>query len=368
MHRALALIGYPAHLANSLLAPALARLRLPAIAGAVILGLVFVALAVTMAVANLAAYEARPEPQAADIGEIVDGEIASGLWVEFDARLLAGPQRADVELSQGRYEEGTVERIYYLVSDPEEPDQAVIIRTPMRSPAIEAGSTVRLDGTITQDRFNLQALLDEWDLAAVAPDAQFSDQQLIALDFETPFVEPSWVGTGLVGAIAALLILGSLIPDPVFVPTHGAEPSRGSMPVHLAIHGSLPTPHGSTRATGSAARLEWLAVEEVARARWRYWGAALGEVRRNVEDAVRAAGPIGERLVVHGSAGSVLWPIDETPGLALERGTAYRGLRASPAIRFAGDDGVASGVMTFADAQARDRAFAELRHGRSALA
>lgn len=369
MHRALATIGLPAHAINRLLEPALKRIGLGALPGALLVALALAALASVSVFANLRAYEARPEPLAAEIGQIVESDIASGLWVEFDARLLAGPQRAIVQLSEGfGFDAGTVERVYYLVGDPERPDQAVVIRTGEPSPAIEQGDPVRLDGTITEDPFNMGRLLEEWDLSAVAPGAEFNERQLIALGFETPFVEPSWAGAILLGGLAFVIVAGLLIPDPLFRPAGGAEPERGPMPVHLAVHGSLPTPHGPMRATGQAARLEWLAVEDVARTRWRYWGAGLGDVRRDVEEAVRAEGHLGERLVVHGSAGSVLWPVDDATALELERGTAFSGRGATPAIRFRSADGVAAGIMTFADGHARDRAFAELLHARSGSA
>jgi hypothetical protein len=99
-------------------------------------------------------------------------------------------------------------------------------------------------------------------------------------------------------------------------------------------------------------------VEDFARTRWRYWGAGLGDVRSDVEDAVRAHGREGERLVLHGPTGSVIWPIEEGAALQVEAADAYLGIRQHPAIRVRGEG--AAATLTFADAADRDAALAEL--------
>ena len=105
-------------------------------------------------------------------------------------------------------------------------------------------------------------------------------------------------------------------------------------------------------------------VQEVARTRWRYWGAGLGDVRGVVEDAVRSHGAESERLVIHGPTGSVIWPIEAGDGLRLDGGDAYLGAGAShPALRVRGDG--ATATLTFADAASRDAALAELGRGRA---
>ena len=73
-------------------------------------------------------------------------------------------------------------------------------------------------------------------------------------------------------------------------------------------------------------------VQEVARTRWRYWGAGLGDVRGVVEDAVRSHGAESERLVIHGPTGSVIWPIEAGERLQLEAGDAYLGHCAAPGL------------------------------------
>jgi hypothetical protein len=111
---------------------------------------------------------------------------------------------------------------------------------------------------------------------------------------------------------------------------------------------------------GTPAQLEWMNVEEVARTRWRYWGAGLGDVRGEVEDAVRSHGE-GSRLVIHGPTGSVIWPVEAGDDLVLDAGEAYLGLQRHPALRVRGAG--ASATLTFADAASRNAAIAELRRG-----
>ena len=147
------------------------------------------------------------------------------------------------------------------------------------------------------------------------------------------------------------------VPEPV-LRTAAAAAREGETPIELAIHGTLTTPRGAVRLRGTPARLEWMNVQEVARTRWRYWGAELGDVRQVVEDAVREHGD-RERLVIHGPSGSVIWPVEAGGGLEIETGEAYSGLTRHPALRVRGDG--AQATLTFADAPRRDAALAELQ-------
>lgn len=361
LHRLAAILAYPAHLLNRALAGPLGRIGLGRIPGALPVGLALLALAASTASATLAAYGARPEPQPVTIANVVDGRITSGLWVEFDARLVDGPHLAMVEVSSGGGAPTLVERVHYLVADPAAPDRALIVRSV--EPIAQLGASARparLDGTITQDPFNMRGLIEEWGLTELYPEVTFSESRLLANAFSTPWQEPSWTGTAILGIAAALILAGAFIPQPVLRRTP-AEPVVGETPIRLAIHGELPTPRGPVRLLGTPAQLEWMNVEEVARTRWRYWGAGLGDVRREVEDAVRAHGPEAERLVIHGPTGSVIWPIEADERLGLEAGDAYLGLKRYPALRVRGDGAVAT--LTFADAAGRDAALAELGRG-----
>ena len=361
LHRALAVLGYPAYLLNAYLDGPLGRLGLRRLPGALLVAGIVALLTITTATATFAAYDARPEALSVSIAEITDGHIGSGLWVEFPAELVDGPERAIVQVSAGGGQSTDVERVYYLVADPDAPDRAVIIRYPQPIGVLDASDgPVVLDGTITEDSFNVRTLLQEWNLAERHPDVEFSENRLIAYAFETPWQEPSWVGTGLLGAVALILIGGAFIDQPIFRST-GPTPAPGTTPIRLAIHGSLPTPRGPVRLRGTAAQLEWMNVEDVARTRWRYWGAGLGDVRRDVEEAVQAHGLEGERLVVHGPTGSVIWPIEPGTRLEVEAGEAYVGLRRLPALRVRG--GGASATLTFAASAGRDAAAAELAPG-----
>jgi hypothetical protein len=206
----------------------------------------------------------------------------------------------------------------------------------------------------------MRSLITDWGITERYPDLRFSDSRLIAYAFATPFVEPSWVGTIVLAIVAAILLLGAFVPQPVLRAT-SVTPRDGDTPIELAIHGTLTTPRGTVRLRGTPARLEWMNVEEVARTRWRYWGAALGDVRQAVEDAVRAHGREGERLVIHGPSGSVIWPIEADSGLAIEAGEAFSGLTSHPALRVRG--GGAHATLTFADTARRDAALSELQRG-----
>lgn len=363
LHRMLAIAGYPAHLVNRALAGPLGRFGLSRLPGALPIGLAIGLLAISSGRTTLAAAEARPEPQAASIAEVVDAGIGSGVWIEFDAELVEGPHRSNVEVSLGGGASQGVERVHYLVADPAAPDRALVVRFAGSIAALETSAgPVRLDGTITEDPFNMRTLLAEWGIADRYPELAFSESRLVAYAFETPFQEPSWTGTAVLAIVGAILLLGAFVPQPV-LRTAVARPRAGETPIELAIHGTLTTPRGAVRLRGTPARLEWMNVEEVARTRWRYWGAALGDVRQVVEDAVRAHGREGERLVIHGPSGSVIWPIDAERRLRFDAGEAYLGLASHPALRVRGEG--AQATLTFNDAASRDAALAELQRGDS---
>lgn len=360
LHRLVAVVAYPAHLLNRALAGPLGRIGLGRLPGALLVGLALAWLAISTAGSTLAAYEARPEPQRIALADVADGRIGSGLWVEFDGRLLDGPFVATVEVSQGGGAAVLVERVHYLVTDPEAPDRGVIVR--FTEPIPELDSTARpvgLDGTIAEDPFNMRSLIEEWGIADRYPDVTFSDSRLIAYAFSTPWLEPSWVGTVILAVAAAIALVGAFVPQPVLRRTP-AQPATGETPIGLTIHGELPTPRGPVRLHGTPAQLEWMNVEDVARTRWRYWGAGLGDVRRDVEDAVRSHGE-GSRLVIHGPTGSVIWPVEAGDGLVLDAGEAYLGVSRHSALRVRG--GGAAATLTFADAASRNAAIAELRRG-----
>lgn len=357
-HRLLALLGYPAHVLNRQLAGPLDRIGLGRVPGALLAGLAFAALTASTASATLDQESERPAAEPVTIAEVADGGVISGLWIAFDAELVEGPHRSGVQVGLGAGAE-TVQRVYYLVADPAAPDRALVVRFAGPIPALESASgPVRLDGTITEDAFNMRSLLAEWDISERYPDLQLSETRLIAYAFATPFVEPSWLGTIFLGVVAAVLLLGAFVPYPVLRPMP-ASAVAGQTPIWLAIHGTLATPRGPVRLHGTPARLEWMDVEEVARTRWRYWGAGLGDMRQEVEDAVRAHGRQGERLVIHGPTGSVIWPIEAGTGLEVEPGEAYAGLASHPALRVRGDGSAAT--LTFADAGSRNAAAAELQ-------
>ncbi len=361
--RLAALLAYPAHLLNRVLAGPLARIGLRRAPGALVVGLALLALTASTASATLAAFDARPEPQLVTIADVVDGHLVSGLWIEFDAELVEGPHRAEVEVSSGGGEPLMVERVHYLVADPAAPDRALVIRFAESIPPLEAaGGPVRLDGTITEDSFHMRALLDGWGITEQYPELTFSDSRLIAYAFSAPWQEPSWLGTGILGSLAGLILAGAFMPYPLLRRSSGV-PAAGKTPIRLAIHGELPTPRGPVRLHGTPAQLEWMNVQEVARTRWRYWGAGLGDVRGVVEEAVRSHGAESERLVIHGPTGSVIWPIEAGERLRLEPGDAYLGLARHPAVRVHGDG--ATATLTFADAASRDAALAELGRGRA---
>lgn len=359
LHRALAAIGYPAHLINRQLSGLLGRFGLGRVPGALLVGLALAALTATTVSSTFQAYDARPEAQLTSIREVVDGRIASGVWIEFDGVLIDGPHLATVEVFGGGRASALVERIYYLVADPESPDRGLVIRARESIGALEADDgPIRLDGTITEDAFNMRSLLADWDPVAGQPDVELSETRLVAYAFETPFLEPSWIGSIILGLLAAIVLIGAAVSQPILRRSPAAAGARGQMPIDVAIHGQLGTPRGPVRLHGTPAQLAWMNVEEVARTRWRYWGAALGDVRGDVETAVRAHGDAGERLVLHGPTGSVIWPIERPGALVVEAGDAFLGLRRSAALRVRGDG--ADATLTFADRATRDAALAEL--------
>jgi len=359
LHRLLAVIGYPAYLLSRILAGVLGRVGLGRVPGALVIGLALAALAATTASATLEAYGTRREPRAATISEVVEGRIASLAWIVFDGLVIDGPRIASVEVFGGG-EPSIVERAYYLVADPAAPDRAIVVRAREPVGALDqAGGPIRLDGTITEDAFSMESLLADWDLAAEHPGLEFSESRFIAYAFATPWLEPSWTGTIVLGALAAIVLIGAALRQPILRRGPAGQGTLGRTPIGVAIHGELATPRGPLRLHGTPATLQWMDVEEVARTRWRYWGAALGDVRGDVEAAVRAHGDAAERLVIHGPTGSVIWPIDHAGGLDIEVGDAFLGPRRLAAMRIRGEG--AAATLTFADTASRDAALAELR-------
>jgi hypothetical protein len=360
LHRLAAALGYPAHVLNRELAGPLGRIGLPRVPGALVVGLGLAAMAVSTAAGTLQAYDARPEPRPSTIEEIARGRVVSGLWVELDAEVLEGPHRATIEISAGGGQSELAERTYYLVVDPAAPGFGMVVRVRDAVSSLDAtGGPVHIDGTITEDTFNMRSLLEAWAVGERHPGLAFSQSRLIAYAFATPWREPSWIPAALLGLLAAVIGLGALIRQPILRTTRTVPGERGRTPIALRIHGDLDTARGPVHVGGTAAQLTWMSVEEVARIRWRYWGAALGDVRRSVEDAVRAHGSAGEQLVVYGPSGSVIWPIEDSAALKLQAGDAFLGLRRLPAVRVTG--GGANVTLTFSDAAARDAAVGELR-------
>ncbi|MCV0403971.1 MAG: hypothetical protein K5924_09720 [Chloroflexi bacterium] len=357
-HRLLAVVGWPAHVLNVLFAPALGRIGLSRVPAALLLGLAIGAMGVNSILATVAAYEDRPEPIPTTVRAIQDGAIDSGLWVEFDAVVVDGPHLTGVEVFAGP-ESTLVERAYYLVADPAEPDRAVVIRARERIAGFEPGATVRLDGSIAEDAFSMRSVLREWDPSASQPSVEFSESRFVAYAFATPWREPSFVAGTILTVIGLVLLAGAFVRQPLLRARPVAPGALGRTPLRLAIDGQLPTPRGPVTARATPGQLQWMTIEEIARVRWRYWGAALGDMRRSVESAVRDQGAAVERLVLHAATGSVIWPIERPAELRVTPGDAHVGLRRRPAIELRGDG--ASVVLTFDDAADRDAALAELR-------
>ena len=359
-YRLLAIIAFPAHLLNRALGGVLGQIGLGRVPGALLIGIALAALAAATVSATLEAYEARPEPISSTVTEIVDGRLTSGLWISFEGIGIDGPQVASVEVFSGGGASTAVERVHYLVADPAAPDRGVVVRSAGPIAALEGGSEpVALHGTITEDAFNMTTLLAEWDLGTRHPDVELTDTRLIAYAFETPWQEPSWIGAIVAGVLAAVLLAGALVTQPVLRRSSPGRLVRGETPVALLIHGEVPTPRGPVRLHGTPARLEWLDVEEVARARWRYWGGGLGDMRGDLAAEVRADASGGpDRLVLHGPSASVIWSIEPPELEKVESGDAFLGIGRTAAIRVRADG--ANATLTFADAEARDRALAEL--------
>ena len=164
--RLVALLSYPAHWVNRVLAGLMTRMGLGRVPRALPHGLLFLGLTISTASATYAAVQARPEPQAVTISEVADGRLVSGTWIVFEGALVEGPQIGIVEVSLGGGVADEVERYHYLVADPDAPDRALIVRYTEPIPELEnASGPVTIDATITEDRFNMRNLLEEWPIA-----------------------------------------------------------------------------------------------------------------------------------------------------------------------------------------------------------
>lgn len=247
---------------------------------------------------------------------------------------------------------------WYLVAD-EASGRRYVMRSPHPSDRVPAW----VAGTIVEDRFHMRLLLADWQ-----PQGRFggievlSDTRLLAWGSGPSFREPSWIPAVLAGVLTVLVLAGLAVGYPRFVRSDGAAAGHLAArreAVDVQLIGRLPGPRGELRIDRIPGTLEWLPVSEVARTRWRYWGAALGDFRRDVEAAVREAGGDGEQLVVHSPVGSLMWSIESAKSPVVEAGEALVGLGRHPAVRI-----VARGTrlhLLFADSAARDRALAEVR-------
>lgn len=253
---------------------------------------------------------------------------------------------------------------YYLLADPAG-DTALVLRS-LHPPDAQP---IRADGTLVTDSFNLKNLLATWDPEKRFGELDYSTYRLLALRVAPIFEDPSWIPAVLLGLLAALLLVGALIGYPVFRPQPAvalashAPPLAAGEEIPVQIVGRVPTPHGSVRLEGARARLEWLPMTEVARTRWRYWGAALGDYRRDIEASMRAAGAGVRQLVVHSPVESVLWafPAEATDASRADPGELYFGLRRAPGIRLRGPG--LDAYLAFASRAQRDRALAEIGRG-----
>ncbi len=255
LYRILAVVGYPAHLLNSLLSGPLGRIGLSRVPGALLVGLALAALAIASGNATREAYAARPVAQPATISDVVEGRVGSLFWIAVDGLLIDGPHITTVEVFAGP-QSTEVERVYYLFADPAAPEQAVIVRAQERVPALEAADgPVRLDGTVTEDPFNMQNLLAEWDPAALHPEVSVIDSRLISYGFETPFVEPSWIGTILLGGLAAVVLVGALVRQPILRRSAAGAGEQGLTPIaagHPRRRGHATWPRAPARHAGAA--------------------------------------------------------------------------------------------------------------------
>jgi hypothetical protein len=476
--RALALVAGFAHTVDQVVRWPLRQVRLGFLPGGLLAGAALLLLAGTTATATLAAYGERPTARATTLDEVMGGRISSGIWVAFDGLLINEPQPATVAIFNNGARVGEVERLYYIVRDPDDPGTAFLVRSALdpaqavvraltarlsedasavgealaafslpatglsidetlvldesavqpgsspatgeegaplapsalasiapggdvlvtgriaaQAPAADDGAhlylladqggsaavvlrsphppdalPVRIDGTVVSDPFNIAALLDEWQPEQRYGELEMSEQRLLALAVRPVFEEPSWSGVGLLALLGALVIGGTLLGYPVFrARPAGAPPGDETgreLPVRIV--GTLPTPHGPTRLDGEQGKLEWLPVGEVARTRWRYWGAQLGDLRGEVEAAVRATSQDAEQLVLHSPVGSVLWPLPATgDGLSAEPGDLFFVRSRAPGIRLRADD--VRAFLVFGGARERDQALGDIAEARSEL-
>ncbi|MEO6578955.1 MAG: hypothetical protein ABIO99_08685, partial [Candidatus Limnocylindria bacterium] len=264
-HRLLAVIGYPAHLLNRAFAGSLSRVGLGRLPASLPIGLAIGALAISNAASTAEAYAQRPEPIPTTVSEIESGSIDSGLWVVFDAVLVDGPHLAALDVFSGNPTATQVQRTYYLVGDPDEPEHAVVVRARTPIDGLESpGSRLRIDGTITEDAFGMRRLLESWDPTSRHPDVTFGASRVIAYAFATPWQEPSYLVAALLGATALIVLVGAVVRQPIFRRTRAVAGVRGRTPIELEVHGDVVTPRGVVRVDGTPARLQWMTVEEIA--------------------------------------------------------------------------------------------------------
>ena len=342
---------------------------LPVPVSAVLLAVVLLAaVAALTAAATIEAIAAQPRPQATTLEDVVAPEGTGVVgWVT-----LRGVATGAIEIPRdldGDGEETSAESLHYTVlqEDGSEASYAILVRS-NRPLAGEAGARLTLTGVLDTDPTQSE-IIAEPVIARALEGVEYSPTRVLVEGVAPPMPNrPSFLLSVVLAATALVLLASWLVPYPIFRGDHGASarpvrlaPLAVGESMRLRIRGTLRTPRGVIRIDRAPARLARMPVDEIARRRWQYWGAALGALASGLEEeTLREAGGRDDQLVLQSAHASALLPLGTGQARQLELlpGQLHSASERRPAIRVRGD-GIDL-TLAFRDEATRARAIAEI--------
>ncbi|MEJ7802970.1 MAG: hypothetical protein WKH68_06315 [Candidatus Limnocylindria bacterium] len=216
----------------------------------------------------------------------------------------------------------------YLVT---QGSRAVIVRSPYAPDALP----VDVWGVAATDRVRTEQAAAVADLQAALGDRRLPERRLLAEGVAPPLAEISFLPSMLMGALAAILIIGWLIGYPVFRRQRMNEristwTLRPGDEISAQLHGNDRRGEARIIVDGGPARIARLAPDELQRRSWQFALREAADLAPMSDDLASTAGV----LTISSGEGPILVPLDPgPPDLRIAAGTLVRVGHTSPALR-----------------------------------
>ena len=214
----------------------------------------------------------------------------------------------------------------YRVTDAADPNA----RGWMDSPHPPNGQPVTLNGVVTTDAGRMEIVLATNEMQAALAGVRHP-ADLVLADGIGPLVpEVSYLGTVLLGFVAAVLMASAAVPYPIFRPTAGRRSSDAPRPVvdeliPVEVDGHASPASERERLRGASARIGWLPPRELARRAW------------HLRQDLPLADDDRARLALLAVEGNFVVPIDRIRDqLDVESGVIATGGALRPGLRLTG--------------------------------